>query len=101
MSRYVVSGYDKRMRIMVGFSRDYGYWYVGHEEGVDRAVMQSDPDAVKTLHELVRATWGVVDWTREQSTLRRLRDDPWKEQAGVSGRDAEVSAVLVRALRAG
>lgn len=58
MSRYVVSGYDKRMRIMVGFSRDYGYWFVGHEEGVDRAVMQSDPDAIKTLHELVRSTWG-------------------------------------------
>ncbi len=102
MSRYSVTTYDPGISVIVGFGRDWpGYFFVAHEEGVVGPIAHSEPNQLLTVHELVRATWALVDWGRELSTLRRLRDDTWKEQAAVSGPDAAVSAVLVQAFQAG
>jgi hypothetical protein len=89
MSLYRVTAKDPAYDAEVGWSDELaGYWFVvyrGDEViasgGLDAA---GEPEAIRHLVTLlVTASAGVIDWQREDLTLRKLRD-PWADQVKTS-----------------
>jgi hypothetical protein len=91
MSLFRVAAKDPAYDAEVGWSGELaGYWFVVYRDdeiiasgGLDAA---DEPEAVRhlvTLFDLVTASSGVIDWQREDLTLRKLRD-PWTEQVQAS-----------------
>jgi hypothetical protein len=86
----------------VGWDHDLGYWF--HVTGPDgRRVISGgldasdEPEELKhliSLFDLVEASAGVIDWSREDLVLRRLRDDPWSEQAQLVPRHTPAAKLL-------
>src|SRR6266516_5805290 len=90
MSVYKVTSKTTIHRIDVGWSRDaHSYWYALYDlSGTDPEASPSDglcaskgmKGELPTVYDLLRATWGYVEWRQEQATRRQLKEDPWLEE---------------------
>src|SRR5215213_3501352 len=88
MSLYTVSAKDPAYTAEAGWQHELGgYYFVVYrgEEliasgGLDAAEEPEETRHLISLFDLVTASAGVINWTGEVVTLRKLRDDPWAEQ---------------------
>jgi len=88
MSLYNVAAKDPVYSAEVGRQHELGgYFFVVYRGddmiasgGLDAAEEPEDTRHLVSLYDLVTASAGVINWTDEVATLRKLRDDPWSEQ---------------------
>ena len=78
-----------------------GYYFVVYRGdeliasgGLDAAEEPEETRHLVSLFDLATASAGVIDWTSEVATLRKLRDDPWAEQAKESPGSAPTAQLL-------
>jgi hypothetical protein len=85
---------DPRYSVELGWQKDTAtYWYAVYQD--EQLVSCSPGEELKTLLQLVRATWGYVDWPESGDLPRRLRDEAaWVTEA----KDDPASRFLARAL---
>jgi hypothetical protein len=92
MSLYPVAAKDPAYSAEVGWQHELGgYYFVvyrGEEMiisgGLDAAEEPEDARHLVSLYDLVTASAGVINWSDEVATLRKLRDDPWAEQVNAT-----------------
>lgn len=74
MSLYSVPTNDPAYTVELGFSRDtYTYWFAVYEG--EQLVSNSPGGELRSLLQLVAATWGYVAWDEATDVARQLRDD--------------------------
>jgi hypothetical protein len=83
MSLYQVRALQPDVIVEVGWSYPAYFWQIF--DARTEQPLDSDTEVV-TVHELVEATTGLVDWNRETDKIARLVHDPWLEESRHSGR---------------
>jgi hypothetical protein len=101
--RYPVQTMIPDLKAVVGWDRAAGsYWFVTWWAGRNPETDAEDyaggeDDRISDVGELVRRTWGTLDWSNELGVLRMLRDDPWLESVTEYGRTPGYADLLAAA----
>lgn len=98
MAIFEVATKDPAYRAEVGWVRTIpGYFFAVYDEDGKTFAHGGVEYPIGSLYDLVAKTVGIIDWSAESTTLRKLLHAPWREQAAEDD-GSPVSDVLLRAL---